>query len=110
MGTEISFKLRANKHYNTLFIVDEASMLADIDDLMRFVYSGKNCKLLLIGDTAQLPPVGTEVSPALSVSHLEYQYNKEVLSTTLTEVLRQKKQIGDFAQCSRLRKTLLRAS
>ena len=106
MGTEISFKLRANKHYNTLFIVDEASMLADIDDLMRFVYSGKNCKLLLISDTAQLPPVGTEVSPALNVSHLEYQYNKEVLTTTLTEVLRQKNKSGILRNATRLRKTL----
>ena len=68
--------LQKNKHSNTVFVVDEASMIPDIsdkgfggrsllDDLIEYVYDGINCKLILIGDTAQLPPVHLDVSPAL---------------------------------------------
>ena len=75
----VSFTLQANKHKNTVFIVDEASMISDVtadsklfengsllDDLISYVYSGDNCKLILIGDTAQLPPVHLLLSPALN--------------------------------------------
>ena len=114
-GPDVSFKLRVNKLQNTLFIVDEASMIADNDyqlferpsllnDLMRFVYSGKNCKLLLIGDTAQLPPVNTLESPALNIPYLEYQFQKEVLTVTLTEVVRQRRKSGILRNATRLRK------
>ena len=72
---------------NTLFIVDEASMISDhsnqgglfgsgalLDDLIQFVYSGHQCKLLLMGDTAQLPPVSLDISPALDASRLELNF------------------------------------
>ena len=75
----IKFVLQPNKHKKTIFIVDEASMIPDIagesklfengsllDDLMQYVYSGHQCKLLLVGDTAQLPPVKLDLSPALN--------------------------------------------
>ena len=78
-GDLSSFNLNDNLNRDTLFVVDEASMIANLglgesafgsgcllDDLMQFVYSGQNCRLLLIGDRAQLPPVGEEESPALS--------------------------------------------
>jgi len=77
-GGGIQFVLAPNKHRNTVFIVDEASMIPDtpadsklfengslLDDLMYYVHSGHNCKLILIGDTAQLPPVKLDLSPAL---------------------------------------------
>lgn len=98
----IKFVLAPNKHRDTLFIVDEASMVPDspadsklfengslLDDLMYFVYSGHKCKLLLIGDTAQLPPVRLELSPALDAPKLEMNYNKEVTKIELDEVTRQ---------------------
>ncbi|MEE2802159.1 MAG: AAA family ATPase, partial [Bacteroidota bacterium] len=81
----VEFTLKKNKHRNTLFIVDEASMIPDVvtegklfgatgsllDDLIQYVYEGSNCKLLIIGDTAQLPPVKLEVSPALDERIIE---------------------------------------
>ncbi|MBP9602036.1 MAG: AAA family ATPase, partial [Lutibacter sp.] len=82
-GGGVDFTLQVNKHTNTLFIVDEASMIPDVntngklfdgtsllDDLMSYVYSGAQCKLVLIGDTAQLPPVKLELSPALDAQKL----------------------------------------
>ena len=72
---ELNFVLGDNIMENTLFIVDEASMISDqvhdysrqslLQDLISYVYNGKNCKLMLVGDTAQLPPVGSDISPAL---------------------------------------------
>ncbi|NKI31940.1 ATP-dependent DNA helicase [Croceivirga thetidis] len=98
----MKFVLAPNKHRDTLFIVDEASMVPDspadsklfengslLDDLMYFVYSGHRCKLLLIGDTAQLPPVKLELSPALNDDTLELNYNKTVTKIELDEVTRQ---------------------
>src|SRR5690554_4457165 len=103
----VSFTLKANKHRNTIFIVDEASMVPDInqssnlfengsllDDLMKYVYSGDNCKLLFIGDTAQLPPVHLTVSPALDSRVLESHYSKEVVAIELNEVVRQHEDSG----------------
>jgi len=71
--------LDKNLHTRTIFIVDEASMVSNqkqegsvfgsgklLDDLIGYVYNGKGCKLILVGDTAQLPPVGLEISQALS--------------------------------------------
>ncbi|MCK4569822.1 MAG: AAA family ATPase, partial [Bacteroidales bacterium] len=83
------FMLTENKHKNTLFIVDEASMIPDttssdgslfggrrlLHDLIEYVYTSENCKLLLIGDTAQLPPVGIELSPALNPEYLKNNFN-----------------------------------
>ncbi|MBL7933153.1 MAG: AAA family ATPase, partial [Bacteroidia bacterium] len=78
----IYFSLSENLHRNTLFVVDEASMIsADsggeslfnslLENLFEYVYSGENCKLILIGDTAQLPPVGSDESPALNINYLK---------------------------------------
>lgn len=98
----ITFSLKPNKHKNTLFIVDEASMIPDspsdsklfengslLQDLIQFVDAGFKCRLLLIGDTAQLPPVKLELSPALDERTLAVDYYKEVTHIELDEVVRQ---------------------
>ena len=92
------FKLNFNPASDTLFIVDEASMIANgetplLDDLISFVYNGRNCRLLLIGDGAQLPPVGEEKSPALSAPVLR-SYSMTVYQADLNQVLRQSQQSG----------------
>ncbi len=112
----VSFTLQNNKHRDTIFIVDEASMIPDInqdsrlfengsllDDLMQYVYSGHNCKLLLIGDTAQLPPVHLSVSPALDSQILESQYSREVIHIELDEVVRQQKDSGILENATKIR-------
>ena len=92
--------LQENKHTNTIFVVDEASMIPDtsdkgfggrvlLDDLIEYVYSGVMCKLILIGDTAQLPPVSLDISPALDENLLGVAYRKDVYSAELTQVVRQ---------------------
>ncbi len=118
-GGNVSFTLQKNKHRNTLFVVDEASMIPDInqesklfengsllDDLMYYVYSGHNCKLLLIGDTAQLPPVKLSISPALDQTTLENHYNKHVIAVELDDVVRQKKGSGILHNATQLRERL----
>ncbi|PHS63965.1 MAG: ATP-dependent endonuclease [Flavobacterium sp.] len=118
-GGGVSFTLQKNKHRNTIFIVDEASMIPDInqdaklfengsllDDLIQYIYSGHQCKLLLIGDTAQLPPVKLDVSPALEKHILENYYNKEVVSIELNEVVRQKEDSGILFNATLIRKQL----
>uniref|UniRef100_UPI00404AE3DB ATP-dependent DNA helicase n=1 Tax=Gelidibacter sp. TaxID=2018083 RepID=UPI00404AE3DB len=120
-GGGVSFVMQPNKHRNTLFIVDEASMISDtisdsklfengslLDDLMQYVYSGHQCKLLLIGDKAQLPPVKSEISPALDADQLELQYNKKVLSIELDEVVRQSQDSGILMNATHLRDVLER--
>ncbi|MBT8303745.1 MAG: AAA family ATPase [Bacteroidia bacterium] len=115
----IKFVLQPNKHRNTIFIVDEASMIPDrpgesrlfengslLDDLMQFVYSGHKCKMLLIGDTAQLPPVKLDISPALDKNTLELNYNKNVIETELVEVVRQEKESGILINATNLRQSL----
>jgi exodeoxyribonuclease-5 len=115
----VRFILQPNKHKKTIFIVDEASMIPDIpgdsklfengsllDDLMQYVYSGFQCKLLLIGDTAQLPPVKLDLSPALNAENLELNYNKEVLKMELTEVVRQHQDSGILVNATTLRESL----
>jgi exodeoxyribonuclease-5 len=101
----VLFNLNKNLHTNTLFIVDEASMIGDytltkeggissrnlLEDLMEYVFSGKNCCLVLLGDTAQLPPVGADYSPALDKTYLENHFPFIQFNTIeLTTVLRQK--------------------
>ncbi|MDT0554757.1 ATP-dependent DNA helicase [Patiriisocius hiemis] len=118
-GGGVSFRLQNNKHRNTLFIVDEASMIPDInqdaklfengsllDDLMEYIYSGYNCKLLLIGDTAQLPPVKLTISPALDKQTLQNHYNKEVIEVELDEVVRQQFDSGILVNATKLREHL----
>ena len=118
-GGSIKFILAPNKHRDTIFIVDEASMIPDapsdsklfgngslLDDLLMFVYSGHNCKLILIGDTAQLPPVHLQISPALDSEKLAYNYNKEVTTLELDEVVRQAEDSGILLNATNLREQL----
>lgn len=118
-GGSVKFVLQPNKHKKTIFIVDEASMIPDVpsdsklfengsllDDLMHYVYSGFQCKLLLIGDTAQLPPVKLDLSPALDENRLELNYNKNVTKIELSEVVRQQHDSGILANATILRESL----
>lgn len=100
-GGRAVFNLRENKGVNTLYIVDEASMISDagsdpslasgslLRDLLDFVKNGVNCKLMLVGDVAQLPPVGSEQSPALDASYLGVHYRREAVEVEMKEVMRQ---------------------
>ena len=101
---EGGFSLGYNSLHDTLFMVDEASMISEspsgftdssglLDDLIRFVYGGRNCRLMLIGDDAQLPPVGEEESPALMPQVLQ-SYGLQVHQCDLKEVLRQGQESG----------------
>lgn len=114
-----SFVLAANKNKKTLFIVDEASMISDaspnskffgtgalLDDLIQYVYSGHQCKLLFIGDSAQLPPVGIDVSPALNCSKLEFQYQKNTIDIELDQVMRQSENSGILFNATIIRDTI----
>jgi exodeoxyribonuclease-5 len=118
-GGGIKFVLAPNKHRDTIFIVDEASMIPDapsdsklfgngslLDDLLMYVYSGHNCKLILIGDTAQLPPVHLQISPALDSEKLAYNYNKVVITLELDEVVRQAENSGILLNATNLREQL----
>ena len=115
----MAFTMRANKHKNTIFIVDESSMISDnvtdatmythgslLDDLMYYVYSGQNCKLIIVGDTAQLPPVGMDESPALNESKLALNYHMKVDFIELTEVMRQEEDSGILYNATELREQL----
>ena len=105
-GDLSAFSLNFNVNRDTLFIVDEASMIANqgygdsafgsgclLDDLMQFVYNGQNCRMLLVGDKAQLPPVGEEESPALMGEVLRC-YGMKVYECDLNQVLRQSEDSG----------------
>lgn len=118
-GGGVSFTLQPNKHRNVIFIVDEASMIPDVnqdsklfengsllDDLVQYVYSGHQCKLLLIGDTAQLPPVKLDISPALDARTLENHYNKNVACVELDEVVRQARDSGILVHATQIRECL----
>ena len=113
------FTLNYNMRQNLLFICDEASMIANdeytsgglygtgrlLDDMVHFVYGGKGCRLIIMGDTAQLPPVGDEESPALQKSWLS-GYGLNVVSHTLTEVVRQAESSGILWNATQLRKLM----
>ena len=114
-----NFSMNDNLHQHTLFIVDEASMIANdglsgsmfgsgrlLDDLIQYVYSGQGCRLMLIGDTAQLPPVGEEESPALSAEALK-GYGLEVYEGMLTEVVRQLQDSGILWNATELRRYIV---
>ena len=118
-GGGVSFTTQANKFKNTIFIVDEASMISDVaadsklyengsllDDLIFYIYNGQNCKMILLGDTAQLPPVQMEVSPALDTDSLALHYDKTVLSIELDEVMRQEEKSGILYNATQLRELL----
>ena len=115
---EEKFTAAPNLKENTLYIVDEASMIANeglassvfgdgrlLDDLIHFVYSCNGCKLILIGDTAQLPPVGEMYSPALDSCELG-GYGLEIIEAELTQVVRQLNSSGILWNATRLRQCL----
>lgn len=118
-GGGVTFTLQPNKHKNTVFIVDEASMISDVDsdskmyangslldDLIMYVYSGTNCKMILLGDTAQLPPVNLEISPALDIDTLSLHYNMDVDHIELNEVMRQEENSEILFNATELRELL----
>ena len=112
-----SFDLNYNRMNYTLFIVDEASMISNrqsesifgsgrlLDDLLQFVFSGMNCKIMFIGDSAQLPPVGDEQSPALSEDTLR-AYGLEVSKCELNEVMRQADGSGILTNATVIRRMI----
>jgi len=122
VSTEMAFQLAPNLVENTLFIVDEASMIADewnpqngssfLKDLIEFVYQpaptgkDKNCSLLFVGDTAQLPPVGSIDSPALNEKYLIDNFKLKVTAVELKEVVRQEKKSGILANATMLRQLI----
>ena len=104
-----------NKFKNALFIVDEASMIGEqkefggsslLDDLLSYVFSGENCRLLLIGDTAQLPPVGSNESPALDCEYLKSEFPITAATYELTEVKRQALESGILYNATDVRQLL----
>ena len=117
LGQE-AFSLSDNLHRNTLFIVDEASMLSGqrdngvfgsgclLDDLVRYVYNGQNCSLLLLGDDAQLPPVGSLNSPALDADFMQVHYQLQITNYQLLQVARQALDSGILTEATRIRNEL----
>lgn len=118
----IALKLQQNLHKNTLFIVDEASMIQNssmndaslfssrniLDDLLTYVFGGENNKLLFIGDSAQLPPVGLDSSPALDIEFLKKSYQLNIDFFELTEVVRQAQLSGILVNATSIRKGINR--
>lgn len=114
----MAFNLKRNNFKNTYFIVDEASMISNhpgeyavfgtgrlLDDLITYVYEGEGCRLILLGDVAQLPPVGYTDSPALSPEIL-HSYHLTVYSYTLTDVARQRHDSGILHNATTIRKII----
>ena len=112
------FQLADNLHKHTLFVVDEASMISNdgldsfsfgsgrlLDDLIHYVYSGEGCRLILLGDSAQLPPVGQTESPALNIDVLA-GYGLNITHITLTQVVRQTEESGILLNATNLRKSI----
>lgn len=114
-GDMSAFNINANLQSDTLFIIDEASMIANdgygdsafgsgrlLDDLIQYVYNGRNCRMMLIGDRAQLPPVGEEESPALQSDFMR-GYGLQVFDCDLNEVLRQSSESGILYNATMIR-------
>lgn len=111
----VQFSLAENLHRNTVFIVDEASMIgldnpnsgslyeSLLESLLEYVYSGDNCKLILVGDTAQLPPVGSNESPALNIDYLKAAYQFSIKHVELKQVARQQDASGILINATHLR-------
>jgi len=116
MDLDAGFVLGQNTAVNTIFIVDEASMISDesadfsrnslLQDLIEYVFSGENCKLMLVGDTAQLPPVGSQESPALNTRHLKDNYYLNLYAYELTDVVRQQKESGILHNATNIRELI----
>lgn len=121
VGEDTSFSLGNNLHHDTVFIIDEASMIANggmseqalfatgrlLDDIVKYVYSGRNCRLMLIGDKAQLPPVGEDESPALSSGFME-GYALDVSECDLDIVVRQAEDSGILYNATIIRRMITR--
>ena len=116
LSGNIDFSLKINKHKNTIFIVDEASMIPTVkknenglfsesllDNIIKYVYSGFKCSLLIIGDLAQLPPIFSEKSLSLDEKFLNENYGLKVFSSELIEVVRQKENSGILSLATYLR-------
>ena len=112
----IDFSLKINKHKNTIFIVDEASMISTtkkneknlfseslLDNIIKYVYTGFKCSLLVIGDLAQLPPIFSEKSLSLDEEFLNKKYGLKVISSELDKVVRQKDNSGILSLATYLR-------
>jgi exodeoxyribonuclease V len=112
------FSLGVNRFKDTLFIVDEASMISTdaglesaegftprnlLDDVVEYVYSSENCKLVFVGDPGQLPPVGMEISPALDKKFLAKEFSFTIIEAALSEVVRQKNKSGILDVAAQLR-------
>ncbi len=117
-----NFSLNNNLHKHTLFIVDEASMISDsldgdmsfgsgslLDDLIHYVYAGESCRLMMVGDVAQLPPVGGGFSPALVPDRLK-KYGLKVWYSSLKTVVRQQQMSGILWNATLLRRMLTSAT
>jgi ATP-dependent exoDNAse (exonuclease V) alpha subunit len=115
------FKMQKNMHRNTFFIVDEASMISDqssgvgndyyqsrrlLEDLFRYVYSGVNCRMILVGDSAQLPPVGLERGEALDGEYMRVNFNASVFEFELQEVVRQAVDSGILMNATAIREKI----
>ncbi|WFB61910.1 AAA family ATPase [Sphingobacterium sp. WM] len=113
VSLDMQFSLADNTHENTLFIVDEASMISNeghsmfsnglLHDLIEYVQSGENCTLMLVGDIAQLPPVGIETSPALDPEYMNAEFGLEIFSYEMTDVVRQDKNSGILYNATKIR-------
>ncbi|GAB3932246.1 ATP-dependent DNA helicase [Mucilaginibacter myungsuensis] len=113
VNVDEGFMLADNMATNTIFIVDEASMISDehnasnratlLKDLMSYVYNTNNCKLILVGDTAQLPPVGSDDSPALDIKLMKDQFALTLFTYEMTAVLRQQQDSGILANVTGIR-------
>ena len=110
----VRYVLAENLHRNTVFIVDEASMISAgnegeslsgslLENLFEYVYSGDNCKLVMVGDTAQLPPVGSDMSPALDAGWLRNAWHLNISEYEMREVARQGAESGILLNATRLR-------
>lgn len=120
-GEMTGFNLNFNRHRDTLFVVDEASMVSNgsgmqsagqfgsgclLDDLIEYVYAGDNCRLMLVGDRAQLPPVGEEESPALMGDMLAGAYGLDMYAVNMSEVLRQSAGSGILYNADMIRRMI----
>lgn len=119
-GGSVQFSLKENKHTHTIFIVDESSMIGDdrqqsklfengslLHDLVHYVTNGEKCKLIFVGDTAQLPPVNLGLSPALDEQELAAQFNATIYSITLEDVVRQQAESGILFNATSIRELLV---
>ncbi len=118
-GGSAQFVLRPNQLKHALFVVDEASMIADqptdssafgnrslLEDLLKYISMGHYCKVLFIGDTAQLPPVGLPISPALDPNVLANTYGLQLVTHQLTQVIRQAEKSVVLKNATTIRKLL----